>query len=245
MSSIAKILARQNVSLHGPAGDPDVAHGRAELTRFIGENYRVFNALRRQMRSGGKFHLHSAAARGLIAALTSQDVIAPVAGASGFWRPTAGASAYIDGGWLEELGFLAMEAAGAEEVRFRQRVEWQALGVAGYNEIDVIARCGEQLALVSCKAAQPDLHSYADQSARMRDFLLEADYWNTHFVDGSGQAVLMISTDLIDETRPAPGFRMPSLHARAHVLEVDLVSLDFFRWSILVDTFRKILGKGI
>lgn len=245
MTSIAHILARQDVGLHGPAGDPEDARCRASITRMIGENYRIFNALRRQMRRGEEFHLSSAAARGLMDALTSQELVTPVVGASGCWMPSAGASPYIDGGWLEELGFLAIEAAGADEALFRQRVEWQALGVLGYNEIDVIARRGERLTLVSCKAAQPDLDAYVDRSDRMRDFLLETDYWNTHFADGSGQAVLMISTDLIDAARPAPGFRMPSLHARAYVLEVDLVSLDVFRWDMLVDAFRKILSEDI
>lgn len=37
---------------------------------------------------------------------------------------------------------------------------------------------------------------------------------------------------------------MPSLHARAHVLEVDIVSLDVFQWDRLVDEFGEILGQG-
>jgi len=44
--------------------------------------------------------------------------------------------------------------------------------------------------------------------------------------------------NLIDEAR-RNGARLPTLFARAKVLNVDIVSLDFFQWDSLVGQFRE------
>lgn len=145
---------------------------------------------------------------------------------------------YLAGQWLEELAYFAVRQSGADEAYFQQRIEWRVDGVTGTNEIDVIARRGGLLSFTSCKAYDPRFGGSARTRAKLRQFLLEADYWDTHFFDGKGRAVLMVTADLIDEAR-RNGARLPTLFARAKVLNVDIVSLDFFQWDSLVGQFRE------
>lgn len=156
-------------------------------------------------------------------------------GSYSFRSPAA--KRYLTGGWLEELGWLAMVAAGADEACFGQQIEWNLDGHQGRNEIDVIGRRGNILSFVSCKTAAARHRGDRRTTAKFTDFLHETHYWDLHFAAGDARAMLLVTTDLIDE---AKGDRPRSelLFTRATVLDVDLIGRDAFDWSRLVNAMR-------
>lgn len=230
-----QLLNRRQAYRIGSGGDTEKARQRLPLSRLLWENYRAFNPLRlhlahnavRPLRMTGGSLRHIADRlmdAGFLKAIGS-DRFAPTGGAARLW---------LLGGWLEELGYCAMMDAGAEEAVYAQRIAWTVGAVAGENEIDVIARKGSVLSFMSCKTVSP-VYDAASPSERdkYRAFLLEADYWETHFADGDGRAVLLVSADLLDETAgDLP--RCPTLMARAEVLDADIIGLEDDPWPALV-----------
>lgn len=138
---------------------------------------------------------------------------------------------YLSGGWLEEYVYLAYEAAGFDEAYFGQEIDWSVSGVHGSNEIDVIARRGSVLSFCSCKSIKT--HKGKTHSEQLRSFLNEADYWNIHFADDQGRALVVVTADFIDEMR-SNRHRYPQLIARASILDVSIASLEMLKWDKLV-----------
>lgn len=122
-------------------GPADEARRRANLSRAIADAYPDFGALR-DVALGRAEHFTQRDAA-LLSALEDEGLVVMRAG-----YPTASSAAarrYLSGGWLEELVFVAAEAAGADEALVGQRVRWRAGEHEGENEIDVLARFGERL----------------------------------------------------------------------------------------------------
>ncbi|MBK6744821.1 MAG: hypothetical protein IPG66_18450 [Hydrogenophilales bacterium] len=74
--------------------------------------------------------------------------------------------------------------------------------------------------------------------SQLRGHLTETDYWNIHFADDQGRALLVVTADFLDEmhnNRP----RYPQLLARATILEVTLAGLETLRWERLVEMIEK------
>ncbi len=248
MPTLDDLLAQRNARRLGDPGDVNAAERRRALSLRLWKSWGMFYPLRRHLdqqqpsnpslRGSRPFQVRGQAQQKLIKDLRNMGFIEPVK--RGFWRMVddPDRQAYLRGGWLEELGFLAVRASGADEAVFAQRIEWTVGNHVGHNEIDVLARKGEVLSVMSCKTADPVYRARDDaQREQFRHFLLEADYWDQHFAAGEGRAVLLVSTDLYDER--AQAWRCPTLAARAKVLDTDLIGTDHNRWDELVAALRE------
>jgi hypothetical protein len=242
MPTLDDLLAQRNARRLGDPGDVNAAERRRALSLRLWRSWGLFHAFRAHLMNPPHkqwaFTPRGQAQTRLIEHLCDLGYIAPVK--RGIWRMAddPDRQAYLRGGWLEELGFLAVRASGADEVVFAQRIEWTVGGHVGHNEIDVLARKGEVLSVMSCKTADPVYRARDDaQREQFRHFLLEADYWDQHFAAGEGRAVLLVSTDLYDER--AQTWRCPTLAARAKVLDTDLIGTDHDRWDELVAALRE------
>lgn len=225
----ARLRARGAWLVEAGEGPADEARRRAELSRAIAEAYPDFEAIRDvALGRAEHFTLRDVA---LLKALEDAGLVELRAG-----YPTASgpvARRYLSGGWLEELVFVAAEAAGADEALVGQRVCWRADGHDGENEIDVLARFGERLAFFSCKALAAELER-DDQAHRKRlmSALDEADNLMDHFGGPQDKAALVVSTDLfVEELRHV---RYEQLHGKAAALRVSLISLERLGWTELV-----------
>ncbi|MFS8037553.1 Card1-like endonuclease domain-containing protein [Xanthobacter sp. AM11] len=213
------------------AGDRPMeeARTRADLSRAIADAYPAFEALRDV--ALGRAEYARARDAALLRLLAGHGLVETHAGRA----VAAGAVArrYLSGGWLEELVFLAAEAAGADEALVGQRVRWRAGGHEGENEIDVLARFGERLAFFSCKALAAEMER-EDQAHRKRlmSALDEVDNLMDHFGGPQDKAALVVSTDLFAEE--ARLVRYEQLHGKAAALRVSLISLERLGWADLV-----------
>lgn len=138
---------------------------------------------------------------------------------------------YLQGGWLEEYVYCAHLEAGVDEAIYAQRVEWQLGEVTGRNEIDVIARRGDVLSFTSCKTLRPEQR--VGNTKILTEFLSETSYWDTHFSDNKGCALLVVTADFVDEIHMNK-IRYPVVLARASILHVDAVGLEDLQWEKLV-----------
>jgi len=243
MPSIESLLAKRNTQLVGASGNSATAHSRLALSKSLAESYQTFNSLR--------LHLESQSRKGepksfsvdtkikvLIKSLIELEYIKEIK-ANQYKYTNHEARSYLAGGWLEEFIYCAMQETQPDEALYQQKVQWQVGKVTGANEIDVIARKGDILSLVSCKACHWNYRSHNQRDRdKLKAFLLETDYWDTHFSSGAGRAVLAVTQDLIDESNNNTK-RSPTIFARAEILNVDIVSLDFFQWDTLVERLRK------
>lgn len=245
MNSIKSLLAKRNTQLFGESGDEAQAFSRLELSKMLARFYKSFNALRLHLesqsqsgeRKGRKFETN-AEVTAILKKLTALDYIKKI-GKEQYQYINHDARSYLAGGWLEEFIFCAMHETNPDEVVYQQKVQWQVGEVNGKNEIDVIARKGDILSLISCKASHWNYRSYNQGDRdKLKSFLLETDYWDTHFSAGTGRAVLVVTQDLIDEANNNTK-RSPTIFARADILNVDIVSLDFFQWDMLVERLKK------
>jgi hypothetical protein len=235
-NKIDNLLARRQTRRVGLPGNHLQARSRIDLTKFLAENFVAFDPLRNHL-----FHPEHGHTLGKTEAQSANTILDRlhdlgwiVPGKNHSWRPTnfGDSHAYLSGGWLEELAFCAHEAAGVDEANYGQDVEWQVEGVTGRNEIDVIARRGEVLSFTSCKTLQPE--KTQSKSNTLRGFLSETDYWNIHFANDQGRALLIVTADFYNEMRHNK-HRYPELLARASILEVSLVGLEDLRWDRLVE----------
>ena len=241
MTTIDQLLAQHDARRGKKAGDKQAAHARAEHSRFIAKHFVLYDHLRAHL-----FHPHQHP----IVAFSQQENHLPEYFHKLGWIKPAGNQrwrvsndddirVYLSGGWLEELVFLAHEAAGADEVYFGQDIEWTVNNIHGKNEIDVIARRGDVLSFTSCKAIRPE--KSAAHMEQLRGFLTETDYWNIHFANDKGRALLVVTADFMDEYNKS--HRYPSLAARAFVLCVDMAGLEQMQWDRLVQAIEQHWSK--
>jgi len=126
MTSIDQLLAQRHARRGDRTGNKVLARARAEQSRYIAANFSIYDHLRAHL-----FHPHQHP----IAAFSSQENQVPEYLHKLGWIKPAGNQrwqvsndddirVYLSGGWLEELVFLAHEAAGADEVHFGQDIEW-------------------------------------------------------------------------------------------------------------------------
>lgn len=243
MHSIKSLFARRNTQLLGESGDKSLALSRLDLSKMLARSYKSYNSLRLHLESqsdrrDARKYEKNAEITEIIKELINRDYIKKIA-RDQYKYINHDARSYLAGGWLEEYIFCAMLETDPDEVLYQQKVQWQVGEVEGKNEIDVMARKGDILSLISCKASHWNYRSHIQGDRdKLKMFLLETDYWDTHFSDGNGRAVLVVTQDLIDEANNHKK-RSPTIFARADILNVDIVSLDFFQWDMLVDRLKK------
>ncbi len=235
-NNIDNLLSRRQTKRAGISGNAVQANDRIELSKFLAEHFVAFDPLRNHLFHPEHAHTlgeaETQSAKRVLKRLHDLNWIVP--GKYRTWRPTnlGDSRAYLSGGWLEELAFCAHEAAGVDEASFGQEVEWRVNDVTGKNEIDVIARRGELLSFTSCKTIQPQKSQ--GKNTTLRGFLTETDYWNIHFANDEGRALLVVTADFYDEMRRNQ-HRYPELLARASILEVSLIGLEELHWDRLVE----------
>lgn len=236
MQTIDSLLSHRHAKRHGRQGSAEAAQARAEHSRFLAENFSSFDAIR-----GHLLHPenHSIVENPALADVATKYLMSlgwiRREGESQYCLDKQGdVREYLGGGWLEELVFLAHLEAGCDEAYFGQEIEWRIGSVVGKNEIDVLARRGDVLSFTSCKTVRPlRLDKMGENNAQLRGFLTETDYWNIHFADDRGRALLVVSADFVDE-RASDADRYPVLNARASVLDVSIVGLEDIVWNRLV-----------
>ena len=222
----------------GISGDVTKAQGRLELTRFLVDHFEEFDEIRHHL-----FHPHQhrtvlnpSKANAIIKFLLDQGWIKSSGDNSWVLISDADLRLYLAGGWLEELAYFAHKEAGADEIYFGQKVLWEVNGVTGHNEIDVIARRGEVLSFTSCKTI--GTVKSPKHTSQLRQFITETDYWNIHFADDKGKALLIVTADFIDELNDKQ-HRYPQLLSRSTILDVSIAGLESLRWSSLVKTINE------
>jgi len=237
-TTIDTLLARREARRINAPGKVALARQRLPHSRFLAEHFTAYDALRHHLFNPDNHPMVVAPrqARPVIDYLTALGWI-NTDGAM-VWRLAAieGLRIYLSGGWLEELVYCAHEAAGVDEAYFSQEIEWNVNGIVGKNEIDVLARRGDVLSFTSCKTLRAYRKGigYVDQ---LRTFLAEADYWNIHFAEDKGRALLIVTADFLDELHnDAP--RYPLLLARASVLDVSVAGLEMLSWDSLIEAVR-------
>lgn len=238
--SIDSLLSKRGAWLKGEPGDVTGALARQQLTRLIGENYidfeRVRDGVMASPLSGGVKEPMGPAASDLQIEIVelmrrTSVLIEGITVSENIGRK------YLSGGWLEELAWLAAVEAGAEEAVYGQVLGWKVDKYAGENEIDLIARQGELLTFVSCKALRSEL-DMKDRKHRNRlmDAVHEADNLADHFGRNGERVAVLVTTDLHDEIRGAP--RYAALMGKAAVLDVRLISLEQLHWQDLVSAMH-------
>jgi hypothetical protein len=235
MATIDSLLSQRKTQMIGESGSSYKAQERFDSTRFISENFVSFNLIRPHL-----FHPHQHPtvkyphkAKKVINFLLSKKWIKPSGKNVWILNVDDDLRFFLAGGWLEEYVYFAHKEAGVDEIYFGQKILWEVNGVHGKNEIDVIARRGNVLSFTSCKTIcteKSDKHM-----AKMRHFVTETDYWNIHFANDQGRALLVVTADFIDELL-GHKHRYPQLLSRATVLDVSLAGLETLHWNKLVET---------
>ena len=112
--TIDRLLAQRNAFRLDSGGDPAMARVRFLLNRWLWENYDAFNPLRLHIAHNGQRPLDHAKGLGaVVARLVDEGMIR---GGGGRYRARdLEARQWLLGGWLEELGYIAMLDAGADE----------------------------------------------------------------------------------------------------------------------------------
>ena len=142
---------------------------------------------------------------------------------------------------LHYPGHWAAIEAGADEASFGQVLGWEVKGFTGENEIDLIARKGERLCFVSCKAfrSELDMHDRKHRH-RLMDAVHEADNLADHFGREGEKVAMLVTTDLFDEIKDSP--RYVALMGKAAVLDVKIIALEDLGWHKLVQAMRDLLA---
>jgi Domain of unknown function (DUF1887) len=230
--TIESILKTRGAWFKGQQPQVAKVWGRAELTKTISHNYRLFEEVRdRVLKNTDDFIRHieiapstvSTEAAQLLEAMLDMKLI--LKEEHGHAICEAEGRRYLSGGWLEELAWLAAIGGGVDEARFGQVVGWSVKGYVGENEIDLIMRKGSALAFVSCKAlrSELDMHDKKHRN-RLMDAVHEADNLADHFGRAGDRVAILVSTDLIDEEKGAA--RYNSLMGKAAVLDVRIIPLE-------------------
>lgn len=236
-NTINDLLAKRGAKLCGKNADKSAARARANDSKFLGEHFLGFDQLRAHLYHPDHFPtLNRSCQSDLVSSyLESQGWIERTGEKSWSITDAPDIRSYLSGGWLEEYAFLAHEAAGVDEVYFGQEIEWLVGDVVGKNEIDVIARRGDVLSFTSCKTIQVD--KTQGHMAQLRGFVTETDYWNIHFANDQGRALLVVTADFVDELN-GNAHRYPQLMARASILNVTVSGLESLEWHRLVECIK-------
>ena len=238
MTSIDSLLSQRNTQRTAKTGNTLIAQERFDSTRFIAEHYQEFDKIRSHL-----FHPHQhkkvaspQKLQTIINFFEEKKWIIPVGERTWKLNVHGDLRFYLAGGWLEELIFFAHKEAGADEAYFGQQVIWDVNGTTGKNEIDVIARRGDILSFTSCKTI--GVKKSSKHMSQLRGFLTETDYWNIHFANDKGRALLVTTADFINELNNNQ-HRYPQLISRSTILDVSMIGLEQLEWNILVETIDK------
>lgn len=249
MQTIENILTNRSACLKGKGGDRQAASKRRDLTIAIERNYPAFEVLRDKLLGNRNTRKPGEPNQPINAALAlASDELLERLQQHELLRAHAGridvngrdARRFMTGGWLEELAWLAVMEAGAEEACYSQLIGWEVDGYTGENEVDLIFRREDKLGFVSCKALRSSLQS-SDRKhrARMMDAIHEADNLADHFGQPGERVGVLVTTDLFDEQRGEA--RYQSLMGKAAVLDVRIIPLEDIGWDRLVDVMRYLL----
>lgn len=245
------ILKQRGAWLKSVHGDEQQAVEHAPLSRLIGSNYGLFEKVRdRIFKSTEDFLRHVEISpstleedgHALVAELQKFGMV--IREEHGHAICEVKGRRYLSGGWLEELAYLAAMEAGADEAIFGQVLGWEVKGFVGENEIDLIARKGERLCFLSCKAfrSELDMHDRKHRN-RLMDAVHEADNLGDHFGRPGESVGILVTTDLFDEIKNSP--RYNALMGKAAVLDVQVIALEDLSWDRLVVAIRSLLGEFI
>lgn len=247
-TSIESLLKRRNSWLKTKHGDQQIAFAQAPLSRLIAARYTDFEAVRDHYFKATDAYIRRDNADAEAEPDNSQDMIGLLRELAmihqtehGQWICDVKSKRYLSGGWLEELAFLAAMEAGADEASFGQVIGWDVKGFTGENEIDLIARKGERLCFVSCKAfrSELDMHDRKHRH-RLMDAVHEADNLADHFGREGEKVAVLVTTDLFDEIKDSP--RYVALMGKAAVLDVKIIALEDLDWDKLVQAMRDLLA---
>ncbi len=240
-TTIDKLLQERGAKLHGKGCDQEGAVARAELTQVIEEDYASFEPLRDMLLKRGR------AAEGI--KLTRQHELLfehldahrmITRKEDSFQAASVKAKRYLSGGWLEELAWLAADAAGADEAVYGQKLMWRVGEYHGENEIDLILRRGDRLGFASCKALQSEFNAENRKHRnRLMDALHEADNLADHFGEPGERVAVLVTTDLFDEVRDVP--RYMALMGKAAALDVRIIALEELGWVRLVNAVSELI----
>ena len=239
MSTISALLQPFQTYLTPMRGDHDTAERRAAITRMLATRYLAWDQLRKHLFNPRQFPAlpRNESVIALARQLSQFGWIHSSHPTHSVWQLDAASPdeiVYLRGGWLEEYTWLGYRAAGCDEAYFAQKVRWTVGDTEGDNEIDVIARRGNQLSFASCKSIRPEAESNGE---RMREFVHELLSWDLHFADTEAKTLLVTTADLIDETRGNLA-RHPTLLARATVYDLDIVGLEDLGWKRFVQAIE-------
>ncbi len=244
--TIQSLLEKRGAWLKGDMPDSDHVLHRQELTRLIGNSYSMFEVVRDRLLNSGQsvkapgshLQIEWEWEKSFIEQLLSYKMLL-IADDGHEVCETQGLR-YLSGGWLEELAWLAAREAGAEEAVFGQVIGWTVKGFTGENEIDLIARRGDALTFISCKALKSEL-DMRDKKHRNRlmEAVHEADNIADHFGSGNGKVAVLVTTDLHDEQKGT--VRYNALMGKAAVLNVEIVSLEKLQWDKLVSAMTALI----
>ena len=237
MPTIDTLLSLRNTRRNMVTGDVQRAETRINVSKFLADNFLSFDKLRLHL-------IHPEHYKTLKQTKNLNIVIDYLVELK--WIKQTGKNKwgiisqpkirnYLAGGWLEELLYFAHLEAGTDEAYFGQVIEWEVDGIKGKNEIDVIARRGDVLSFTSCKAMSARKNT--NHLGHLRNFLTETDYWNIHFANDKGRALLVVTADLIDEVKNSK-HRYPSLLARASILDVSVAGLESVKWNKVVQAVK-------
>lgn len=245
-AQIRELLSRRNAVLHSWA-QPE--RHRGNVARMISKNYEVYDQFRPHLskaRDLGGLEAESEQQQSIWHALVSGGLAMEMA--PNRYAPVPGEKAinFLTGGWLEDLAYEAILEAGADAALARAILDWKVEGYSGQNEVDVLARSGERLIFFSCKCANACLaedHARARllQKDKLMGYMHEADNLADHFGVQGDAVVLLVTTDLIDESNQNRA-RLPTLFGKAKALDVELIILDHLGWRPLVQRLKALLG---
>jgi hypothetical protein len=234
LHSINARFEELNAHLLSAGSSPDVIEQRLYLTKRIGLSYPAFEVLRDALMGRRNLEL-TPTTKPFLQTMEDYGIVTLEKGA---WQASDGdARRYLSGGWLEEYVAAAAKEAGADEVLCGQKIAWEAGGYRGENEIDVLARFGQNLFFCSCKALKSHLAPHDDRTReRLTAALHEADNLADHFGPSGAVVALAVTTDLINEQQ---GFvRYEPFHGKAAALNVNILSAEKLVWKTLVREIR-------
>ncbi len=245
--TIESLLQRRSAWLKTVHGDEKQAQARRPLLRMIAERYSDFEIVRDYYfkttdayirRDNADIDPEPLEYAAMTNAFRDHHLVHLCE--HGYWICDVGAKRFLAGGWLEELAWLAAMEAGADEASFGQVLGWKVKEFTGENEIDLIARKGERLCFVSCKAFRSELNMHdRKQRHRLMDAVHEADNLVDHFGRGGEKVAVLVTTDLFDEIKKSP--RYLALMGKAAVLDVTLIALEDLGWDKLVAAMQRLM----